>query len=211
MENPLYERPRGLTVIEKSLRSQGYRLWALLLVALSTLGLVIAGVEITKEVKTSNGLLMDTKHNGLSTYQALTTLDMDTLILADGQAQALIPEMNSITLTTGNTTRGFQVVAWEVAPTGFTIQTALNHTLEFDGTTLAWDGWPISEVQEEPTDNRALLGWKDGFAKVVKKKLDSPLCNTEALVEKVRGLKLVTAPACHVGVSGAKIYMHYTQ
>ena len=59
---------------------------------------------------------------------------------------------------------------------------------------------------------RRLSGWRERLARKVKKKLDSPMCNTEALVDRVTGRKLefAMAPACHVGVSGAKIYMHYT-
>ena len=208
MENPLYERPRGLTTLEKSLKHQGWRLWGLLGVALSTLGLVIAGIEITKELKTnSNGLLTDTKGHGISTYQATTTFDIDDIIVQE-QFMSLIPDMHTLTLNAGNITRGYRVDAWEVVPPdSFTIRTVHNHTLEFDGVVLSWDGWPISEVVQETT--RSLKGWKDKFAKKVKKKLDSPLCNTEALVEQARGLKLIMAPACHAGVSAGKIFMHY--
>lgn len=214
--NPMYkgqERPRGLTAIQESLKSIRGRVWVgvglLALIGLTTMGLVIVGNEITKELRVSGDGVVT--HGGpVATHQAAEIVDVDMLIESSSVIDH-IQDMKTITLDTPDWVHSHTVDSWSASKDGeqFILTTTEGHELSFNGTHLDWNNMTISEVEEVEVPQRHLLGWKERFARKVKKKLDSPMCNTEALVNKFRDLKLVTAPACHVGVSAAKIYMHY--
>ena len=210
-KNPLYktERPRGMTAVYEKLSSLNTK-WMIYagLYALSTvvtMGLIIAGNEMTKEMWVSDqGIII--QDNPVATHQSVSTFDIDAL-LTEGSLVEHLNDMRYVTIDTPDWVSKHTIESWRAsdAYNYFSVNTTDGHSLDFNGTHLDWDGNTISEVQEEPS--RSLQGFN--LKKFVKKKLDSPMCNTEALIDKVRGLKLITAPACHVGVSGAKIYMHY--
>lgn len=222
-KNPLYSagedgyRPRGLTQLNSTVSSMRTSLVMLGLIAMTatlcTMGAVIAGIEMTKELWVSNqGIVIN--DNPVATHQSVMVYDMDNLLLdMENPITSHLEEMRYVTLNTPEWSSKHTIESWRASDVYnyFQVNTTDGNTLTFNGTHLDWNDDVIAEVvEEEPeTERRSLLGWKERLAKKVKKKLDSPMCNTEALVEKVRGLKFATAPACHVGVSAAKIYMHY--
>lgn len=173
-------------------------------------GLNIASIQLTKDIHSSGGYLTGPTDQALATHQAAQVHDFDTIISTPISVDD-IEGMDMITVETPNGKGSYRIESWEVsAHDTFHIETTGNHTLAFNGSALTWDEAIISETEEVP-ETRTLHGWRDKLARKVKKKLDSPMCNTEALVDKFgRRLDFAMAPACHVGVSGAKIYMHYT-
>ena len=211
-KNPLYEqRPRGMTAIynKLSLLDTKWMIYAGLYAfsTIITMGLIIAGNEMTKEMRVSDqGIII--QEDPVATHQSVSVFDIDNM-LTDNNIVDHLNDMRYVTIDTPDWVSKHTIESWVAsdAYNYFSINTTDGHSLDFNGTHLDWDGNTISEVTEEPS--RSLQGFS--FKKFVKKKLDSPMCNTEALIDKVRGLKLIMAPACHVGVSGAKIYMHYNQ
>lgn len=221
MENPVYvkddfaSRPRGLTAINRSIvNMKNYMCMFSILgacTALVTMGLVILGNEMTKEMWVAdNGLVVSSVP--VATHQAVQLYDFDDLLDTETLVDSL-NDMRYVMVETPHWTSKHMVESWRASNYAdyFQVNTTDGYSLTFNGTHLSWGEEAITEVMEpEPEATRGLFGWKDKLAKKVKKKLDSPMCNTEALVDKIgRKLDLLTAPACHVGVSGAKIYMHY--
>ena len=215
-KNPLYtieERPRGFTAVYTKLSSLKRHVILLglagLITALCTMGLVILGNEITKEMwVSSNGIII--ANEPVATHQSVTSIDFDHMLL-DGDFVDTLNTMKYITLELPDSVSKYAIEWWSASESRntFEVHTTDNHTLGFNGTHLDWDDNTIAEVVEEEDDNARKLQGLGKFKKFVKKKLDSPMCNTEALIDKFRDLKIVTAAACHVGVNGAKIYMHY--
>lgn len=217
------ERPRGLTNLTNTVNSLSKKLiWAcsgIGLMCFVTLGMVIVGNELTKEITVSDGALTTTSNDPLAVYQAVSNYDVYDLMLMEDpiDVQQHISSMNGFQIDTGDFTNGYTIDAWSVnnIDGSFVMTTTNAHEMSFNGTHLNFDEMTIATLEEENDDGhtRKLQGWKSWkkkIAKKVKAKLDSPFCNTEALVDKFRDLKFVTAPACHVGVSAAKIYIHYT-
>lgn len=223
MKNPIYDsdaeamvqRPRGITQLTTSIRSMKSSLIMFgiftLMTTFCTLGAVICGIEMTKEMWVSDkGIIIG--DGPVATHQSVEQFDLYELIVSDGSMTEELEDMQHITINTPEWSSKHTIETWKSSDVYdyFQVNTTDGNSLTFNGTALDWNGDIIAEVAEEPA--RQLLGWKEKFARKVKKKLDSPLCNTQALIDKVteRKLEFATAPACHVGVSAAKIYMHYT-
>jgi hypothetical protein len=212
-KNPVYameiSRPRGLTTLYEKVSSMRTQLCLCaifcILTSMFTMGLVIAGNEMTKEMWVTNeGIVVNSVP--VATHQSVATFDFDDIV-NEGTLVDHLNDMKYVTLRTPDWVSKHTIESWVGSDVYdyFQVNTTDGNTLTFNGTFLGWNEDLLTEFGD--TGMRALKGFN--FKKFVKQKLDSPMCNTEALLDKFRSLKFVTTPACHVGVSGAKIYMHY--
>ena len=213
-------RPRGLTDLQNTITNSHRKMFMALgfILFASTINFIlgIVGNELTKEIEVSSGSIVAAGGDRVYVGQSVLEYDFTDLMLMNdtSDVKEYLSSMDKFSISVeGGFTNGYRVESWYVGDEdgSFGVNTPDNHSLVFNGTHLDFDEMTLATLEDEetPGPQRHLLGFWKKVAKKVKKKLDSPYCNTEALIEKVRNLKFVTMPACHVGVSAAKIYMHY--
>ena len=230
MQNPIVKpnepeftetlRPRGLTDLQNTITTSHRKMFMalgfILFASMINFILGIVGNELTKEIEVRSGSIVGAGGDRVHVGQSVLGYDFTDLMLMNdtSDVKEYLSSMDKFSISVDDGfTRGYRVESWYVSDEdgAFGVNTPDNHTLAFNGTHLDFDDMTLATLEDEetPGSQRHLLGFWKKVAKKVKKKLDSPYCNTEALIDKVRNLKFATMPACHVGVSAAKIYMHY--